>query len=324
MKAFSCKLFQSAAAICALSITSMAGAGEGVARISDRSAPAAGTPTVYQAGPSMQAQQTGRARVQGRTGRPGIHQTGYYYNPPASMPDSNLPPAPAPVPAPGQPGPAPVPHAPMASAPVENGMGCGMNGSCGMGGGCGFEGGYDSCGDTGCGDYCGATDGDACCPGDCCGDCCMPGAGCGDACGSCGYGSGYGSRMNSLFAGSANSGTGDPVRDFWHGQSLNYRNRNSRLSNKLFGWLVPSGNCGQGTPPVGKYHMTYAHQPDYFDPRDTQLYGAQGYGMPMTVPLAPNVRHAYNYSAGVPASRITPVSNYNPQTSVRRLPHQSW
>jgi hypothetical protein len=129
---------------------------------------------------------------------------------------------------------------------------------------------------------------------------------------------------NTLFAQPLDSGTGSACRDCWHGHSMSFRNKNARLADHLFGWLVPSGCCGQGCPPVGKYHMVYADQPDYTDPRDTQLYAAQGYGMPMTVPLAPNVNHAYNYSAGVPASRVTPISNYNPQTSLQSLPCQSW
>ena len=99
---------------------------------------------------------------------------------------------------------------------------------------------------------------------------------------------------------------------------------NNCLCDRLFGWMIPSGNCGQGSPWLGKYHMTYADQPSYIDPRDTQLYAAQGYGMPMSVPLAPNVHHAYNYSSGMPASRITHIGNYNPMTSPRPLKCQSW
>ncbi len=100
--------------------------------------------------------------------------------------------------------------------------------------------------------------------------------------------------------------------------------RHNRLCNCLFGCLIPSGCNGQGCPPVGKYQITYADQPDYFDPRDGQLYAAQGSGMPMTVLLAPTVRYAYNYSSTLPASRITQISNYNPMTSPQTLYHQSW
>lgn len=43
----------------------------------------------------------------------------------------------------------------------------------------------------------------------------------------------------------------------------------------------------------------------YVDPRDTVLYSAQGYNMPMAVPLAPVVKNQYNYGWGLPSSRIT-------------------
>jgi hypothetical protein len=133
-----------------------------------------------------------------------------------------------------------------------------------------------------------------------------------------------GAKKTCWFAGSVDSGTCSPCRDFWHGQSMSFRNKNARLSNHLFGWMIPSGCCGQGCPPVGKYGITYADQPDYFDPRDTHMYGAQGYGMPMAVPLAPNVYQSYNYSSGIPASRITQIGTYNPATSAQPLYHQTW
>ncbi|MFM8478443.1 MAG: hypothetical protein ACKOEO_21870 [Planctomycetaceae bacterium] len=97
-----------------------------------------------------------------------------------------------------------------------------------------------------------------------------------------------------------------------------------RVFSCLFGWALPSGACGQGLPLVGKYHMVYADQPGYVNPADTRLYSAQGYGMPMTVPLAPTVNYQYNYSSGIPASRITPIGTWNPITSPQALPHQSW
>ena len=102
------------------------------------------------------------------------------------------------------------------------------------------------------------------------------------------------------------------------------RNANARACDRLFGWMIPSGNCGQGSPWLGKYHMAYADQPSYIDHRDTHLYAAPGYGMPMTVPLAPNVNHAYNYSSGLPGSRVTHIGNYNPLTSPRPLKCQTW
>ena len=173
-------------------------------------------------------------------------------------------------------------------------------------------------------------------------ECCVTGQGCeipcegwggavcstGGACdnsGECyGYGSGHHRRMRSLYADSDCHGSGCRHGNSWREQSMRRHARHNRLCNCLFGWMIPSGFCGQGCPPVGKYQITYADQPDYFDPRDGQLYAAQGSGMPMTVPLAPTVRYAYNYSSTIPASRITQISNYNPMTSPQTLYHQSW
>lgn len=75
-----------------------------------------------------------------------------------------------------------------------------------------------------------------------------------------------------------------------------------------FGYFIPTGCGGKGCAPIGHYKMTYAVDPYYFDGRDGQLYGAQGYGVPVAVPLAPTVRQTYNYGWGIPSSRITPVT----------------
>jgi hypothetical protein len=56
------------------------------------------------------------------------------------------------------------------------------------------------------------------------------------------------------------------------------------------------------------YTMTYPVNPWYYDPRDTRVYAAVGFGAPMTVPLAPTVQTQVNYGWGIPASRITPIS----------------
>ncbi len=108
------------------------------------------------------------------------------------------------------------------------------------------------------------------------------------------------------------------------GYGSEFVDHGDRVFNCLFGWALPSGACGQGLPLVGKYNMVYADQPGYTNPADTQLYSAQGYGMPMTVPLAPTVNYQYNYSSGIPASRITTIGTWNPITSPQALPHQSW
>lgn len=75
-----------------------------------------------------------------------------------------------------------------------------------------------------------------------------------------------------------------------------------------FGYFIPTGCGGKGCPPFGHYKMTYAVDPYQFDQRDGRLYGAQGYGVPIAVPLAPTVRQTYNYGWGVPSSRVTPVT----------------
>jgi hypothetical protein len=80
-------------------------------------------------------------------------------------------------------------------------------------------------------------------------------------------------------------------------------------------YFHPTGSGGAGSPPFGHYHRTYPANPYYADDRDDDVYAAQGYGVPMAVPLAPNVRHTYNYGWGIPSSRLTPVSRplpFNP------------
>jgi len=47
----------------------------------------------------------------------------------------------------------------------------------------------------------------------------------------------------------------------------------------------------------------------YYDVRDTQTYAAQGYHVPVTVPIPPITR-AYNYGWGIPSTRLSPVGGY--------------
>ena len=61
------------------------------------------------------------------------------------------------------------------------------------------------------------------------------------------------------------------------------------------------------------YSMAYPVNPWYYDPRDTRVYAAAGFGAPMTVPLAPTVQTQVNYSWGIPSSRITYLSRVAPQ-----------
>lgn len=144
------------------------------------------------------------------------------------------------------------------------------------------------------------------------------------SCDSC-YADGYNDRLCTLFArATPDDGCSRWGQRWWRGQSNNYHNRNQKLANHLFGWMVPSGCGGQGCPPFGKYQVTYANDPGYADSRDGQVYGAQGYGTHMSVPLAPNVRQSYNYSWGTPASRITPIGHYAGPGPATANSCQSW
>ena len=129
-----------------------------------------------------------------------------------------------------------------------------------------------------------------------CGDC-QDGAcghgGCND--GSCGHG-----------------GRTHHLSGWMKGQSDLYRDRNRRNSGMFanymrgkFGYFCPTGNGGKGVPLFGKYHMVYAQNPGHTDARDGYGFQAPGYGTHVNVPLAPNVRHTYNYGWGMPSSRLT-------------------
>lgn len=118
--------------------------------------------------------------------------------------------------------------------------------------------------------------------------------------------------------------------DWLHNQAAIHRARNLENSARLhwkfkdacyhnrawarckLGYFIPTGCCGKGCPPVGLYSAVYPVNPYHFDGRDGQVYAAQGVGGPVSVPLAPNVRHTYNYGWGVPSSRLTPISNVLP------------
>ncbi|MDA0834804.1 MAG: hypothetical protein O2955_12850 [Planctomycetota bacterium] len=106
---------------------------------------------------------------------------------------------------------------------------------------------------------------------------------------------------------------------WWANQNAAYRNRNMFLNCQIrdhmrckFGYFIPTGCCGSGCPIAGRYRMVYAVDPNYADPRDGGVFSAQGSGTPMAVPLAPNVGHTYNYSWGLPSSRLTPISHMGP------------
>ena len=109
---------------------------------------------------------------------------------------------------------------------------------------------------------------------------------------------------------------GGAIQAWWTNEMFKYRCRrryrnavlDAHLKNKL-NYFVPSGGDGRGVPLYGTYTRVYAVQPDYFDPRDAQVYASPHTGVPTVIPVAPGVRHQYNYSWGIPSSRITPLYN---------------
>lgn len=56
---------------------------------------------------------------------------------------------------------------------------------------------------------------------------------------------------------------------------------------------------------VWKPRIYHPVRPDYSDPRDGQVFSAEGYGVPISVPKAPVTRYSWNYQWGVPAARMT-------------------
>ena len=94
--------------------------------------------------------------------------------------------------------------------------------------------------------------------------------------------------------------------------------RNRQQSQVIGDWLFDelglydpsSGAGGRGVPPFGMYQRVYPVNPLYRHPQDTRLYGTQGAGIPIAIPLAPTVGAAYNYSTGIPSSRLTHISAY--------------
>lgn len=105
------------------------------------------------------------------------------------------------------------------------------------------------------------------------------------------------------------------LHDQWNMFIARNQEQGAILGAHLHGKLAyfhPMGNGGEGVPPFGCYHLVYPANPSYSDPRDLQIYAAQGWGVPISVPLAPTVRHTMNYSTGIPSSRLTPISNVVP------------
>ncbi len=96
------------------------------------------------------------------------------------------------------------------------------------------------------------------------------------------------------------------ARDWWNNQRNLFDTRNRAQSDSLIGLLDRWG------PPIGFYKITYAADPHDYDQRDARVFASPITGVPMVVPLAPNVNYTMNYGRGIPASRLTPISRIAP------------
>lgn len=149
------------------------------------------------------------------------------------------------------------------------------------------------------------------CPtGDCYGNAAGHGVGNGSGYGRGGHGA-YGNGMNGRYgnAGAMGYGAGNGSA---YGNASGYANGGAGNGdcNQCNHNGCRSGRClfGGCYKPVEGY---------YNDPRDSEVYSAVGYGVPVTVPLPPAVRYQYQYGWGLPSTRLTRVGNtytqYYPQ-----------
>jgi hypothetical protein len=203
--------------------------------------------------------------------------------------------------------------------------GRGMDAGCGPVGACRVS---DACRNGLCGPTGGCQAGGACAAN----GGCMNGMPCMGAAGSClssevmmGRPYTLGDLKRSMFGakcrgkeilGMDGSSSCSPLHDWWCEQQYKSQCRRSYRNHVLaahfhnkFNYFVPSGAGGEGAPPFGHYKRVYATEPHYSHPSDSQVYASPMTGHPTAVPLAPTVRHQYNYSWGSPSSRLTPISN---------------
>jgi hypothetical protein len=131
-------------------------------------------------------------------------------------------------------------------------------------------------------------------------------------CPKCRYFAGFGhgdwtldAHGNPVWCGPTGAGWGDKCAKMFHGWGDKFCKGLGKLD-KCFAKGVTGTNGGQ--PLLGHYKIVYPVNPWYFDGRDGQAYAAEGYGGPVSVPLAPIVHQQYNYGWGIPSSRITPIS----------------
>ena len=135
---------------------------------------------------------------------------------------------------------------------------------------------------------------------------------CGKSCGKS-YGKSCGKSCGKSWGGTYGDDDGEPEGRCCLKSCEQYHKCLKECIECKFGYFCHQGCCGKGCPHCGSYDMLYSANPEYFDPRDGRLYSAQGFGMPVAVPLAPNVENQYNYGWGIPSSRLTPISTIIPQ-----------
>jgi len=128
-------------------------------------------------------------------------------------------------------------------------------------------------------------------------------------CSKCRYFAGFGqgdwtldANGNAVWCGPTHTSIGDKFCKLFQG----WGNSCAKGCSKFDKCFAKKGDGGQ--PLFGHYKIVYPVNPWYFDGRDGQAYAAEGYGGPVSVPLAPVVTQQYNYGWGIPSSRITPIS----------------
>ncbi|MCY2963137.1 MAG: hypothetical protein NT069_05685 [Planctomycetota bacterium] len=141
-------------------------------------------------------------------------------------------------------------------------------------------------------------------------------------------GVGNGAYVNGLFTHAAylgrggNAGAGNGSNGtYWCDQCRGWHGRNGHgghgdcNNGDCDGNGCRDGRCGNGKCLGGKCYRPVEGY--YADPRDSEVYSATGYNVPVTVPLPPVVKYQYQYGWGMPSSRLVQVGNtytqYYPQ-----------
>jgi hypothetical protein len=98
-----------------------------------------------------------------------------------------------------------------------------------------------------------------------------------------------------------------PVTSARAGNRYRCRSCNQYGSGSYWGGYAGSGGYRSGGYNNASVYPAIGY---YYDVRDTRTYAAQGYNVPVTVPLPPITR-TYNYGWGIPSARLSPVGGYS-------------